>query len=62
MIYTQKNQSGESAALPIGESNHGLPGQNPSVMPFHDRTKSVSVSSVKGIISQELNGFELFVS
>ena len=58
-IYTGTHQSGESAALPIGESNHGLPGQSPSVMPFHDRSKSVSVSSVKGIISHALNGFEI---
>ena len=58
-IYTEKNQSGLSAALPIGESNHGLPGQSPSVMPLHDRSKSVSVSSVKGIISHALNGFEI---
>ena len=58
-IYTGTHQSGESAALPIGESNYGLPGQSPSVMPFHDRSKSVSVSSVKGIISHALNGFEI---
>ena len=61
-IYTEKNQSGLSAALPVGESNHGLPGQTPRVMPFHDRSQSVSVTSVKGIICQAFNCFELFVS